>query len=234
MPTVTLDANTVRTATCPSGQKKLDLYDTTIPGFVLEVRPSGGKTYYLRYRDAHGKQKQLRIGDAAGISFEQAKAAVLTTRAKVILGDDPVQEKRTLRTIPTLEEFAHERYLPYVKGAKRSWDTDESFLRNHVLPRWGRLHLDEVKQQDVIEFHHALKAKGYEVLFFTDAVDEWVAQALPEFEQEPGLEEVADASEHGGQWNSDAQRVCIIVPMNTIQTSVSGMNTFQPSRMIWS
>ena len=134
MPTVTLDANTVRTATCPAGQRKIDLYDSTIPGFVLEVRPSGGKTYYLRYRDAHGKQKQLRIGDATGISFEQAKTAVLTTRAKVILGDDPVQEKRTLRTIPTLEEFAHERYLPYVKGAKRSWDTDESFLRNHVLP----------------------------------------------------------------------------------------------------
>ena len=161
MPTVPLDANTVRTAICPADKKKLDLYDAGIPGFVLEVRPSGGKTYYLRYRDAHGKQKQLRIGDATGISFEQAKAAVLTTRAKVILGDDPVAEKRTLRTIPTLEDFAHERYLPYVKGAKRSWDTDESFLRNHVLPRWGRLHLDEVKQQDVIEFHHALKARGY-------------------------------------------------------------------------
>jgi hypothetical protein len=47
MPTVTLDANTVRTATCPADKKKLDLYDTTIPGFVLEVRPSGGKTWYL-------------------------------------------------------------------------------------------------------------------------------------------------------------------------------------------
>jgi len=76
MPTVTLDANTVRTAICPADKKKLDLFDAGIPGFVLEVRPSGGKTYYLRYRDAHGKQKQLRIGDATGISFEQAKAAV--------------------------------------------------------------------------------------------------------------------------------------------------------------
>lgn len=94
MPTVTLDANTIRTAVCPAGQCKLDLYDTTIPGFVLEVRPSGGKTWYLRYRDGRGKQHQHRIGDAAGITFEQARTAAQTTRAKVILGENPAEEKK--------------------------------------------------------------------------------------------------------------------------------------------
>ena len=74
MPTLTLDATTVRSAVCPSDKRKLDLYDTTIPGFVLEVRPSGGKTWYLRYRDARGKQHQHRIGDAAGITFENYPA----------------------------------------------------------------------------------------------------------------------------------------------------------------
>ena len=34
------------------------------------------------------------------------------------------------------------------------------------------------------------------------------------------------------QWNSPAQRVCIIAPRNTIHTSVIGMKTFQPRRMI--
>lgn len=160
MPTVTLDANTVRTATCPPGQKKLDLYDTAIPGFVLEVRPSGGKTWYLRYRDARGKQHQHRIGDAAGISFDQARTAAQTTRARVILGENPAEEKKALRTIPTLEDFA-QRYLDYVKGAKRSWDTDESFLRNHVLPRWAKRHLDEVRQQDIIDLQHGMRAQGY-------------------------------------------------------------------------
>lgn len=55
MPSLQLDAHTVRTAVCPQDKKKLDLYDTQIPGFVLEVRPSGGKTWYLRYRDLRGK-----------------------------------------------------------------------------------------------------------------------------------------------------------------------------------
>lgn len=160
MPTVTLDANTVRTATCPADKKKLDLYDTAIPGFVLEVRPSGGKTWYLRYRDARGKQHQHRIGDAAGITFDQARTAAQTTRARIILGENPAEEKKALRTIPTLEDFA-QRYLDYAKGAKRSWDTDESFLRNHVLPRWGKRHLDEVRQQDIIDLQHGMRAQGY-------------------------------------------------------------------------
>ena len=27
-----------------------------------------------------------------------------------------------------------ERYLPYAKTRKRSWETDETMLRNHLLP----------------------------------------------------------------------------------------------------
>ena len=161
MPTVTLDTNTVRTATCPEGQRKLDLYDTTIPGFVLEVRPSGGKTWYLRYRDARGKQHQHRIGDAAGITFEQARTAAQTTRAKVILGENPAEEKKALRQIPTLEAFALERYLPYVQGYKRAWKCDETWLRVHILPRFGQRHLDEITQGEVIAFQHAKRAEGY-------------------------------------------------------------------------
>lgn len=161
MPTVTLDIPTVRTAICPPGQRKLDLYDTQTSGLVLEIRPSGGKTYYLRYRDAHGKQRQHRIGDAAVLSLDQARNAALTTRARIILGEDPVEEKRALRQTPTLADFALERYLPYVQGYKRAWKSDETWLRVHILPRFGKRHLDEVRQAEVIAFQHAKRAEGY-------------------------------------------------------------------------
>lgn len=160
MPSLQLDAHTVRTAVCPAGKKKLDLYDTQIPGFVLEVRPSGGKTWYLRYRDLRGKQLQLRLGDATGITFEQAKQAAQTARAKIILGDNPVQERKALRAVPTLEDFA-QRYLSFAQGAKRSWSLDDAILRNHVLPRWAKRHIDEVKQQDIIDLQHGMRARGY-------------------------------------------------------------------------
>ena len=161
MPSVTLDSNVVKTSVCPAGKGRLDLYDTAISGFILEVRSSGVKTYYLRYRDNHGKQKQHKIGDTKSLTFEQAKNAAQTLRARVVLGENLSAEKASLKNIPTLEQFSQNHYMPFIKGYKRSWDTDETMLRIHLLPRFGRLHLDEITTQDVIAFHHAMRAQGY-------------------------------------------------------------------------
>ena len=43
---------------------KVDFFDTGQKGFMLEVRSSGGKTYYQRYVDPHGRQRQFKIGSA--------------------------------------------------------------------------------------------------------------------------------------------------------------------------
>ena len=161
MPSITLDSNVVKSAVCPPDKSRIDLYDTLISGFIVEVRSSGSKTYFLRYRDKHGKQKQYKIGDTKSLTFEQARNAAQTLRARVVLGEDLSAEKAALKNVPTFESFACERYMPYVKGYKRSWDTDDSYLRNHLLPKFGRLHLDEITTSDVIAFHHGMRAAGY-------------------------------------------------------------------------
>lgn len=161
MPHANLDAHFVRNAVCPEGKSKVDYYDTAITGFILEVRASGGKTFHLRYRDPHGKQRQHKIGDSKSLSFDKARQAAQVLRSRVVLGDSPAEERKIKRSIPTVAEFAEERYMPFVKGYKKSWDSDDSYLRNHVLPRFGSHHLDQVSQQEVVEFHHAMRAKGY-------------------------------------------------------------------------
>ena len=161
MPHETLNADFVRNAVCPTGKAKIDFYDVTITGFILEVRSTGGKTFSLRYRDPHGKLRQHKIGDSASITFEKARQAAEKLRSRVVLGEDPSEERKTKRTIPTLAEFARDRYMPFVKGYKRSWDADDSYLRNHVLPKFGSSHLDEISQQSVIELHHGMRASGY-------------------------------------------------------------------------
>ena len=161
MPHATLDALFVRSAVCPEGKSKVDYYDTAITGFILEVRASGGKTFHLRYRDPHGKQRQHKIGDSKSLTFDKARQAATVLRSQVVLGASPSDERKTKRAIPTLAEFSEQRYIPYVKGYKKSWDIDDSYLRNHVLPRFGALHLDQISLQGVIAFHQAMKEAGY-------------------------------------------------------------------------
>ena len=119
MPIVSLSADFVRTVGCPD-KGKIDYYDNAITGFVLESRSSGGKTYALRYRDPHGQQRQHKIGDAASISFDKARQAATVLRSRVVLGESPSEERKTKRLIPTLAEFAADRYMPFVKGYKKS------------------------------------------------------------------------------------------------------------------
>jgi hypothetical protein len=47
---------------------------------------------------------------------------------------------------PTLAEFIRDQYLPYAMERKRSWKTDETMQRCHILPALGRLRLDEATQ----------------------------------------------------------------------------------------
>ena len=59
-------------------------------------------------------------------------------------------EKRiVLRQTPTFSHFITERYLPFIRGYKRSWWKDESLLRNHLLRRLGRKHLDQITMHDI-------------------------------------------------------------------------------------
>lgn len=161
MPVTSLTAAFVRSAVCPPGKSKVDYFDDTAPGFLLEVRATGGKTFYQRYTDARGAQHQVRIGPAYALTITKAKKKGREILSRALLGEDPHAEKLRLRSIPTLTQFARDNYLPHAKGYKRSWKTDETMLRVHILPYLGRLHLDEISPSDVGQVLTRLRDQGY-------------------------------------------------------------------------
>ncbi len=78
-------------------------------GLVLEVRSSGGKTYYLRYQDDHGNTRQLRLASTRDVSLSQARALPDKVRTKIAMGDDPCDEKAAAKQMPT---FAKDTFKP--------------------------------------------------------------------------------------------------------------------------
>lgn len=162
MPTAPITAALVKSARCPEGKDKATYFDTELTGFMLEVRASGAKTFYQRYRDERGTRHQYRVGTADVLSVSQAREKARQIMAEALYGAaDPQQRRADLRRVPALSDFAHTRYLPHARDTKRSWRTDVSMLRLHILPAMGSLHLDEITTENITTLMREMKAKGY-------------------------------------------------------------------------
>lgn len=136
--------------------------DQQVRWLQLERLSAGVAKWRFRYAHPNGRGRQcLTLGDAQSLTLADARTIANQYKLKIAMGTDPVQEKATLRAVPTFANFMADRYMPFVKGYKRSWVSDDSYLRNHLLPALGKKHLDEIGKHDVIAFHHGMKAKGY-------------------------------------------------------------------------
>ena len=156
MPKKALSTQFITNIVTPVNQRKQTYFDTRTKGLVLEVRVSGGKTFYLRYTDDRGKTRYIKLADVKDVTLAQARKLCDQKRNQLAMGIDPLEDKATKRNVPTFAEFATERYLPYAMASKRSWKTDETLIRKHLIPLYGTRHLDEIKPQDVL----SLQQKG--------------------------------------------------------------------------
>lgn len=161
MPVIQLSAPVCQTAVCLEGRAKTDYYDTAITGFILTVSAKGHKVYSLRYRDDHGRQRQVKIGDAKSITFDKARLQAQKLRSRVVLHENPALEREALRQVPTLSEFIAQVYVPHVRLHRRNFQSTLSFLSNHIEPRFGRKPLDAISPEMVSQAHQELRARGY-------------------------------------------------------------------------
>src|SRR5690606_5949130 len=121
MPKARLTQAFVANAGCEVGKKKTDWYDDTVTGFVLECRCTGGKTYYLRYIDQAGGQKQHKIGGFNDVTFAAAKKKAQQLRSEVVMGGDPGAKKALAKSIPLYAELAS-KHLAFAKLHLKSYD----------------------------------------------------------------------------------------------------------------
>jgi integrase len=128
---------------------------------MLEVRYSGGKTYYQRYIDDRGRERQFKIGSASVLGLAQARRQGKTVVAQSLIGIDPHEQRAEKRASQTLAELVSTHYLPHIRAYKRSWKTDETILRVHVLPELGSRYIDTIKSQEISSLVTSMTEKGY-------------------------------------------------------------------------
>jgi len=160
VPKVLLNTALVRSHQCTASESKCVLLDSACKGLALEVRKSGGRTYYFHFTDQRGKSRQFRLGNGSDLSLTQARTLADKARNRIAMGEDPIEQKRIVRAVPTFAQFIEDQYLPHVRSYKKSWETDVSLLKNHLLPRFGTRYLDEISRIDIVRMHSDRRASG--------------------------------------------------------------------------
>lgn len=159
MPKAKLDQAFVNTASCQIGRQKVDYYDTTQVGLLLECRSTGGKTIYFKYADKFGRQRQQKIGRAQDISMAKARTVAQRLRSELVMGGDPGAAKALAKAIPLYRELST-MHLADAKIFQRSYSTTEMYVRRHIIPKWGKVRLNDIETRAVSQWLSEKRAEG--------------------------------------------------------------------------
>ena len=125
-------------------EREYTVWDRSVPGLGVRVRPTGGKSYVL-LRKAAGRTDRVSLGAVSAKGIEEARLECHARRAS------PEPERAPARDAPTFREFvegawreAHfERYKPSTQR------TASHILERRLLPAFGEKPLDRIAPADV-------------------------------------------------------------------------------------
>jgi integrase len=106
-------------------------WDVSVTGFGVLVRPSGLKTFVLVYRNPQGRVRRLTLGRYGRITVDQAREAAKHHNGKIVLGSDPVADKKRDRSAKTVDHVLDEYIQKHI-----SPNCSEQAARSVRRVRW--------------------------------------------------------------------------------------------------
>jgi integrase len=145
---------------------ELRIWDTSISGFGVRRRGTGGKYYFLKYRLPNGRQRWATIGrHGSPWTVETARKEALRLLGQIAEGEDPVEVKTTQRTDLAVSQLC-DLYLaqPVIvtnRGTAKktsSLEIDRSNIERHIKPLLGPLRLRALTRADIEKFQQDVAA----------------------------------------------------------------------------
>ncbi|AMN45019.1 site-specific integrase [Rhodoplanes sp. Z2-YC6860] len=147
--------------------REFTVWDDSVTGFGVRVRPSGAKSYVVVYRAGAGRGAPVRrytIAAVGKITPEHARERAKTILGSVAHGQDPASQKTTERGTPTVSELA-DRFMADHVRAKRKPGTAEFYrdiLDRIVKPAVGTTKADKLTRFQTGKLHSSLSATPFQ------------------------------------------------------------------------
>lgn len=137
-------------------------------GLFLQVNPSGGKYWKMKYRKDDGKEGLLSFGQYPAVSLEQARRKRDEAKSQKAAGLDPQEQKRLekaerISSARNTFEYIARAWME-VHSTKVKPPTMRNNIRiieNHILPYIGAIPIKKLKAPDFLEMLHHLENKGF-------------------------------------------------------------------------
>jgi integrase len=185
-------------AIAPSAVRQ-EIPDSHMPGLYLVVQPSGARSWAVRYRH-HNKSRKMTIGSYPVFNLAQAREAAGKALRTLAEGRDPGRERQEARA-DTVEAIAAQFIERYSKrhNRPRTVATNETLLRQHVLPHWRGRTIRDIRRRDVVDLVDGIARKypvaANRVLFCVSKMFNW-ALSCDIIEASPAAGVPAPSPEH--------------------------------------
>lgn len=136
-------------------------------GLYLEVTPTGGKLWRMKYLQASGKESRLSFGKYPDVSLKKARAARASARELIADGIDPGKAKRDEKqaiadaAIHTFEAIARQWLAKTASTrAESTQEKNTSWLERNIFPEIGAMPVSTIKPRDVLLALQKIEARG--------------------------------------------------------------------------
>ncbi|HEY6527129.1 MAG TPA: integrase arm-type DNA-binding domain-containing protein [Cellvibrionaceae bacterium] len=131
-------------------------------GLFLFVGPTGSKLWRVRYFRPDGKESLASLGEYPVVSLAQARVARDAFLAKLAAGEDPVRQKREIKTGSNNFEAVAKAWW---EKKKKRWDSNyaEKVWRRfemHLLPQLGAMPITKIEPPHIVAALATLEASG--------------------------------------------------------------------------
>lgn len=140
-------------------EKPYRLYDRE--GLYVEISPSGGKLWRLKYR-FNRKEKRLSLGKYPTVSIKEAREKADEAKKILSNGNDPAKTKRAAEAgETTFKEVAHEWWKKFmVPNGGRYPDEVWRRLEREVFPFIGGMSLPEIDAPTILGILRRIEGRG--------------------------------------------------------------------------